>query len=424
MLQQRLSAYPFLEQGILEHFALRYAAETGQAGLLHRLLLKKMPAKDIVEQLTGYTNTILYDNGGLPSLMVRIPLYYLNEISSVFESVPHPMFRTAKEAASCISLKGRSKGPAMQSVPWVYISKYQNVLLEGRALSLPGKNAGNFLSYDEALDFCRAKGPGWHLMTNYEWAGLALLSWKNHTLPRGNNDSGTDIFHPEDSCTLSTPAPGEHSGRALTGSGPAAWSHDHTLRGVFDCNGNLAEWVGGLRMENGKLLFLDPEQAACSDSQRRESSGWKTLKADGSFAPPSAAHALYFDYTCMPPAAGGTPDFHMAGGCSHPQKQYERPCPGMDRTYGHKPFSSFSCSLPLSEKARQFLKAACILPLGRDCAPGDLYFRNDQESAALRGGHWYHGASAGIFWLNLAHEPEYRAERIGFRCAYTEPADS
>lgn len=354
--------------------------------------------------LSNNTNSLLYDSAGLPSLMVQIPLFFMNEISSEFEHIPHPMFLTPKGTA-----------------PYVYISKYQNVVINGRAYSLAGQSAKNFISYDEALACCREKGPGWHLMTNFEWAGLALWSLKNHTLPRGNNASGADCTHPEEAGTPIPLIPGEHPGRVLTGSGPAAWSHDHTPGGVFDCNGNLAEWVGGLRMENGKLLWLIPKEAANSNSQRRESPDWRALLADGSFVSPDTAHALHFDYTCPPPAAGGTPDFALTDCCVYPQKPYEHPQPGIDQTYGHQPFSDFSCRVPLSQGALRLLKASCVLPFSKDCTPGDLYFRNDQESAALRGGHWYHGHSAGMFWLNLAHEPAYRAERIGFRCAFVDP---
>ena len=78
---------------------------------------------------------------------------------------------------------------------------------KGRAYSLPDQCPRNFISYDEALECCQAKGPGWHLMTNYEWAGIALWSRARGIVPRGNNSNGSDCGHPEDTCTLMSPLP-------------------------------------------------------------------------------------------------------------------------------------------------------------------------------------------------------------------------
>lgn len=401
------SVYTPTEQLILETFAKRCSNTIGRAGLFDALLNDKVSAKEIVEYLTNGTNTLIYDNSGLPSLMVRIPRFSLGQVIPHAGETAHPMFWT-------------SRGP----VEYVWLSKYQNITEQGRAYSLPDQSPRNFISYDEALECCQAKGPGWHLMTNYEWAGIALWSRAHGIIPRGNNKGGSDCAHPEDTCALVSPSPDSSGGLALTGSGPVSWAHDHTINGIFDCNGNVAEWVGGLRMLDGKLLWLAPEDCADSGSQQPDSSLWKALLPDGRFAPVDSPDTLHFDYTSPPPPAGGTPEFALTLSRAYPQHLYEKPVSGMDTTYGHMPFSGFSSLAGLSSQALLFLQAACVFPLEDACAPGDLYFRNQGEMAALRGGHWYHEKSAGMFWLNLAHKPSYTARRIGFRCAWIPPGDS
>lgn len=396
--------YPPMEQLILETFADRCAKETGQTGLFLMLLQDKAPAKTIVEQLTDGTNTLLYDTAGLPSLMVRVPYFSLDQVIPGAGSAAHPMFCT--------------RGAA---VKYVYLSKYQNITEMDRAYSLPDQAPRTFISYDEALEACGSKGPGWHLMTNYEWAGIALWCRFRGIIPRGNNSNGSDCNYGEDTCTLVPELPDSPGGPALTGSGPVSWAHDHTINGIFDCNGNVAEWTGGLRMKDGKLLWLMPEHASRYSAQLRNSPFWRAMQPDGQFVPEQDAHTLHFDYTSPPPPAGGTPEFSLALSCDYPQKLYEKPVPDMDTTYGHMPFADFSSRTELSEKALQFLQAACVFPMKDGCAPGDLYFRNHGEMAALRGGHWYHRNSAGMFWLNLAHRPGYSARRIGFRCAWIPP---
>ena len=72
-----------MELLILESFADRCAKITGQTRFFHTLLQYKVPAKIIVEKLTGRTNTLVYDDAGLPSLMVRIPCFCLEQVLSL-----------------------------------------------------------------------------------------------------------------------------------------------------------------------------------------------------------------------------------------------------------------------------------------------------------------------------------------------------
>ena len=84
-------------------------------------------------------------------------------------------------------------------------------------------------------------------MTNVEWAYIALWCKKNGFWPRGNNSYGNDYARTEEWGEVTHIYSGTTKGRVATGTGPAPWSHDGSPFGVFDLNGNVWEWVGGLR---------------------------------------------------------------------------------------------------------------------------------------------------------------------------------
>ena len=56
-----------------------------------------------------------------------------------------------------------------QEVDEIYISKYLNIVQNGRAYSLPGVDPAASMNFDQARSYCEAKGDGWHCMTRMEW---------------------------------------------------------------------------------------------------------------------------------------------------------------------------------------------------------------------------------------------------------------
>ena len=97
-----------MELLILESFADRCAKITGQTRFFHTLLQYKVPAKIIVEKLTGRTNTLVYDDAGLPSLMVRIPCFCLEQVIPHAGNAVHPMSEYHEKV--CL----QSSGPGSQ----------------------------------------------------------------------------------------------------------------------------------------------------------------------------------------------------------------------------------------------------------------------------------------------------------------------
>ncbi len=127
-------------------------------------------------------NEIFVDDADLPSVMVYIPKFKNSDVLTGGNDSTHPAF----------IVNG-------QEIPGFWYSKYQNVvpprLTDGSiaaAYSLPGEDPTASINFDSARARCEAKGAGWHLSTNAEWAAIALWCKKNGFLPYGNNNYGKD----------------------------------------------------------------------------------------------------------------------------------------------------------------------------------------------------------------------------------------
>ena len=149
-----------------------------------------------VEAASGGKNTVIRDKAGNPSVMVVIPKFKLEDIDASLGTGTHPAF----------IVHGKE-------VPEIYYPKFQNVVQNGCAVSQPGMDPAVWVNFDQARAYALAKGPGWHLANNAEWAAIALWAWKNGTQPRGNTSSGKSHE--------ATYENGRHGGdgRTLTGSG-------------------------------------------------------------------------------------------------------------------------------------------------------------------------------------------------------------
>lgn len=154
-------------------------------------------------------------------------------------------------------------------------SVYENCEINGKPYSLPMQKPWTGITNDEAARACFSKGEGWHLMTRAEWGLLANLSLKNGTLPHGNTNYGKYHANPEEHGESA----GE-SGKTKTGSGPATWTHDHTLEGVHDLSGNVWEMVRGLRIKDGQLEMAKNNDAALDIDLTLEGDNWEPVRDD------------------------------------------------------------------------------------------------------------------------------------------------
>jgi hypothetical protein len=233
--------------------------------------------KSAIEILSDDRNTVVYDDFGLPSVMVRIPL--LREKDVLFGSdsdVPHPAF-AGSEAE-------------------YLVGKYQCSLLGGQACSLPMAKPHFGVSFDEAQRLCRQKGRGWNLNPYALHMGIAMWCRKSGSLPRGNNTVGQDYFMPQEK---GVPV---GNGQTLCGSGPASWAHDGTVNGIYDFNGNLNEWDDGFRLLNGEIQVIPTEELLLADAETGiDSPLWRAIDETGALVAPGTPGTLKYD----------TPDGHI-----------------------------------------------------------------------------------------------------------------
>lgn len=302
-------------------------------------------------------NEVIFDSRGIPDIMV------------VF---------TPDE----LGLPAEIRGKAVKEYA---ISKYPNTLIGGVPYSMPYQQPAVNVNHDEAIRLCESKGPGWHLITNDEWAALAHQSRKNGTLPHGNTDCGKSHSHPEETGTTYKDSCG--SSKTLTGSGPVTWNHDHTAEGVADMCGNIWEHVGGIRFVNGQVQVIPNNEAAAGADQSKDSKEWTPLyTADGD--------TIYYDVE----------DGRIG----------LRPVEPDSKDYDGVEFKELiGSAIDVPEK---------LIELGLYPAPGyegtDYFWLDtDGERIVFRGGFWSDGAPAGVFSFAGDRSRARVGWSVGFRSA-------
>jgi len=338
-------------------------------------------------------NEIILDDKGLPSVMVRIPKFKISDVIDGGSDSTHPAF----------IVNGIE-------VPEIYISKFQNVIHNGRAYSLPGEDPKTGINFDTARQACEAKGPGWHLMTNAEWAAIALWCRKNGLMPKGNNNYGKDT---SESTYVAIPTYKDEQGRTCrvaTGTGPVTWSHNGEVTGIWDLNGNVSEWVGGYRVRDGEIQIIPNNDAADpNNSQGIESTKWRAIMPDGSLVNPGTPGTLKWDYTADPGDASVGKPFRL-----NTVLQFQQ---SVEAPYGSMAFQSLTAADGVN--VPEILKALALFPADSGEHGNDIItMRNIGESLAYRGGFWSNGANAGVFALYGYYSRSYSYTYIGFRSAY------
>ena len=233
--------------------------------------------QNLAVQIAHPNNFLIYDNAGKPSVMVAIPKFYLDEVIDGASHTVHPAF----------IINGIEHNV-------IYISKYQNIVEYDKAYSLPMKDPATNVNFDQAWNYCKSKGAGWHLMTNAEWAAIALWCKKNGTMPKGNNNYGKDTYEmnlPQKAAA--TLLDNGKTIRTATGSGEISWYHDNTYAGIADLNGNVWEWNSGVRLNNGEIQILANNDAADMNiSVSNTNAPWKAIMSDGSLVVPGTTGTL------------------------------------------------------------------------------------------------------------------------------------
>lgn len=337
-----------------------------------------------IEALSGGKNTVLFDDLGMPSVMVPFPKLKMSDLIAGGSENIHPAF----------SVDGVEKSV-------IYVSKYQNIVLNERGYSLPMRDPRASLNFDQAVAYCRNKGKGWSLTPYSLWSAIALWCRKNGTMPRGNNNYGADHAYGHEKGVPTYYESGKIA-RCATGSGPNTWNHNWMPDGIADLNGNVWEWCAGMRLMNGEIQIIPYANCMAADASMGASSTlWKAIAADGTLVEPGTAGTLKYNYV--------SGHIQLTSGDITPEDTWR------GDTYQNMTLDS---ALTVPEIA----KALLIYPdePGGDYGGDGHYMNNSGERLPVCGGLWYYTSDAGVFYVGLNYPRSSSGTDIGFRSAYCE----
>lgn len=332
---------------------------------------------------------IILDDMGIPSVMVKVPLVYLDELGIGSAHTPHPAFIINDKV-----------------VPYIYVSKYINVVKNNRAYSLPNQDPANCITFDRAVEVCYNKGAGWHLMTAAEWGVLHNLITAAGLEPRGNTAQGKSHIKAYERGVLSPQNP-TNVYRTLTGTGGKNWE----ALGVNDIVGNVHKWVVA-RLVNGEIQIVPNNNAAIHNTDlSANSAAWRAIMPNGTLVAPGTAGTLKFDYTGNP--ANGTAAFHITTTLEHQQADD-------NAGYGAKDFGTLTAKTGVT--IPDLLKALAFFPNSDKTGRGFMYFRNNGERLLVRGGSYGSGGSAGEAYGDFTNPRSISSVAVGLFSAYVDPA--
>ena len=356
-----------------------------------------------IEDLSLGRNTVIFDANNKPSVYTiykpdeKARLDYLNNGGTHFTKSDglHPAF----------IVNG--------NVVEILIGKYLAGRVGGtnHAVSLRGLDPANTINFDSSLSLCAAKGAGHHLMTQAEWAYLSLLAIREGYQPRGNDYYGKSYQDATEKAIAShhyNSSGTNYTGRTRTGSGPVGWHLDGTPFSPADLRGNVREWNGGYRINEGELQVIQDNNAADNTKDQSVSSVlWKAILQDGSLVAPATADTYKWDYVSTAPAEGTAP-FLLNIAIDNP--------PADATPYGAQAFSALAAKAGVT--VHDILRVLGIMPPLANSPLGTQYMRNVGERFGYAGGGWNYTSDAGLGCRVASIERSDASNSRGFRPAF------
>ena len=175
-------------------------------------------------------------------------------------------------------------------------------------------------------------------------------------------------------------------------------------------NGNVWEWVGGLRLVDGEIQVIADNNAAAGIDMSSTSTLWKAIDKSGNLIATGSANSLKFDF----PVDAGTVSARKG-------------TPKLVTTLAHKqtveaPYSAGAFEDIVADSSitvPEILKALAIMPSGDKANHGDyIWMRNIGERVPFRGGSFWDSTPAGVFALDLNNPRSRSSHALGFRSAF------